>query len=243
MSSLTLHERELQNCYWRDRAKGMDPEEVEHCLRLFYSDAGQTWVAQFLTQSDSAYSVYDAYALHVLLSWWLDGFLAFAHVPVGVGPAGDRFAEENNARLGRLLAGFSATFAPTGGFGYCDDGTFAWAEPLQLLQRSGDGTAALIVEPGSLPLEVGRTRASRTIVHIICDCGVARWPYSAEHIALCVVTDAGVRAFSSNDDLRKPRSKADLTAALDAIHATRGSTVTFATTSASSRSGAAGGGR
>ncbi len=171
----TLHERELQDSYWRDRARGMNPEEVEHCLGLFYSEPGQTWVVHFLTQSNAAWDIYDAYALHALLSWWMDGFVAFAHVPVGARPTWDRLVEENNARLAGLPHGFRATFAPTGGFGYCDDGTFEWTEPLRLAQRVGDGVGELVVEPGSLPLEVGRTKSSRTLLHILCDCGVARW--------------------------------------------------------------------
>jgi hypothetical protein len=241
--SLTVHERDLQDAYWRDRAHGMDPEEVEHCLGLFYSEAGQTWVADFLTQSHAAWSFYDAYALHTLLSWWLDGFVSFAHVTVGVAPTWDRFVEENNARLARLPVGFRATFAPTGGFGYCDDGQFEWTEPLRFRQRSSDGATDIVVQPGSLPMEVGHTKASRTILHIVCDCGLARWPYNAKHIALCLVTDAGVHAFASNDNQRRPRAKGDLTAALDAVHATRATGAACADLGLTTSRGATGGGR
>lgn len=77
------------------------------------------------------------------------------------------------------------------------DGVLRWVEPIQMELSTGtafyspDRKAAPVVKvitvpPGSVPLEIGTTKASNTLFHCRLDRGVARWPYGHDRIRLFV---------------------------------------------------------
>lgn len=190
--SLSAHERNLQRACEADIAAGLSAEDVIRYQRMLERGTCPGWFADFLAQGDGRWDIYDGYALLLLSGWWFDGLVAFVHVHVGVGPAADRLVDENNKRLAGLPDWARAEFSPIVGSGYCDDGSFEWTRPLRLYTHGPDGKrASYVSKPWTLPLEVGRTTASRTLLHIAEDNGVARWPYGSNRITVCVATDAG----------------------------------------------------
>lgn len=194
--SRSAHERDLEISFEQDLARGLSHAEVRRHQEMLESSECPAWLADFLAQGRDRWSIYDGYALLVLLRWWVGGFISFASARVGVGPAADKMVDENNARLARLPSGFEAEFVPMIGSSYCDDGAFEWVKPLAL-EVFVDGAVRIYEhEPWSLPLEVGRTLASRTLLHIEQSGGVARWPYGSRHITVCRTTKAGIDAFA-----------------------------------------------
>lgn len=194
--STAAHERDLQYAFEEDVAGGLNAADVVRYQRTLERGECPAWLADFLAQGRERWSIYDGYALMLLDRWWFAGFVAFAHVRVGVGPAADRMVDENNARLAALPAGFRAEFVPMVGSSYCDDGSFGWTQALRFEVFSDGAKCAHVHEPWTLPLEVGRTTASRTLLHITQSGGVARWPYDARHITVCRTTKAGLEAFT-----------------------------------------------
>lgn len=200
MSYLARHEQALRASFERDLASGLDPEEPRRQLAMLSDGTCPRWLAVFLAQrSDGAYDLLDGYASYVLMSWWRDGWVAFAHTRVGVGPVADKLADENNARLSGLQPPYRARFAPMLASGYCDDGAFYWDARIQLGARAGSGSeASYFQDAGRAPFEVGLTKSSRTIQHLMDDGGVARWAYGSAFITLGLVTEAGREALGVN---------------------------------------------
>jgi hypothetical protein len=83
------------------------------------------------------------------------------------------------------------------------DGILRWTQPIRVLTSTD---TSLIIErrtktcrekdlildmmrtlpPGQVPLEIGYTKASKTLFHLLHDGGVARWPYGQQEIRLWV---------------------------------------------------------
>lgn len=192
----TAYDREFRRTCEDALARGLSYANVQRYLDMVENGTCPAWLSAFLRQGRERWSIYDGYALMLLDRWWFAGFVAFAHVRVGVDPVADRMVDENNARLARLPAGFRAEFAPMVGSSYCDDGNFGWTQPLRFEVFRDGAKHACVQEPWTLPLEVGRTMASRTLLHIMQSGGVARWPYDARHITVCRTTKAGQEAFT-----------------------------------------------
>lgn len=192
----TAYDRDFRRTCEDALARGLNYADVQRYLDMVANGTCPAWLSDFLRQGRERWSIYDGYALYLLSGWWFNGLISFAHVRVGVGPAADKMVEENNARLAALPAEFRAEFVPMVGSSYCDDGAFEWVKPLAL-EVFVDGAVRIYEhEPWSLPLEVGRTLASRTLLHIEQSGGVARWPYGSRHIIVCRTTKAGIDAFA-----------------------------------------------
>ncbi len=81
------------------------------------------------------------------------------------------------------------------------DGLLSWSEPIEaslstgIIGRDSDGRTRpvpvhFMIPPGSAPLEIGSSLASRTWTHLVMDSGrVARWPYGHSRIRLLVNFD------------------------------------------------------
>lgn len=188
----TLHERWLRNSFHAALRDGMDSKVLAAYLDDLLDRSEERPVARFLFQhSWDATTAYDAYAFGLLQTWYSTGLVAFVWVHVGAGPESDRSGDENNLILAGLPAGFSATFEPGRGSGSLDDGRFSWALPIRAEMYVSGRRMALVQPEGRCPLEVGFTRSSRTLRHIIDDGALARWPYESERIMLGILTPAG----------------------------------------------------
>lgn len=80
-----------------------------------------------------------------------------------------------------------------------DDGTLSWDEPARIERSSGTsfigpcsrvGMKRILmpatIEPWSVPLEIGSSSPSRTLLHLVEEGGAARWPYGADWITLFI---------------------------------------------------------
>ena len=137
------------------------------------------------------YDIYDAYAFAVIHTEIFLGKIATAHVNLGATPHGDKEVDYHDA----ILADspdciFSGTFYG----GLADqDGNFTWKSPVKFtLQRVNEETGTLLepstipLPPLTVPLEVGYTKGSRSLLHLRIERGLARWPYGSEWVTIFV---------------------------------------------------------
>ncbi len=110
----------------------------------------------------------DAYMFSLLWNLLQDDKITWIDIPVGATPSADHFVKENNAKLSKLPAPFSATFWRSS---KDEDGVLLWGRRVA-------------------PLEVGTTSAFTTW-HRLCfrSASVARWPYGRDFIRLYTLRD------------------------------------------------------
>jgi len=125
------------------------------------------------------HTIYDAYAFCQMRCLIASSDVLRFTVDVGCDPYSDRQIALNNAALSDLPAPFTALFRPEAGRGANSDGHLEWDKKIMAFVYDGTG---MQVDPISIPLEVGTTLASRTLVHVYQDRGVARWPYGSDKI-------------------------------------------------------------
>jgi len=126
------------------------------------------------------------------------GYYASGRIRVGATPSADRERAENAAHLANLPEPFTAYLDLEQNGAECD-GTLTWAThismtrstgvPLLLTCHADEPTPVYTtahVPPRTVPLEVGYTMPSRTLLHLNHRGGVARWPYGSEDIYLLV---------------------------------------------------------
>lgn len=126
------------------------------------------WFVDFVVQRGRGdLDVVDAYCVAAVLARYRKGELSFFRVAVGSAPKPDADREGNQRLLRALPPPLTATVDP----GTDDDGWFQ------------DGKS-------SVPLEIGTTASSRTLMHLEFRDGLARWPYFCEHLLVAKRTDA-----------------------------------------------------
>lgn len=123
-----------------------------------------------------------------------------AQVLIGAagGPVVDSHREENAAQLADLPDPFQAAVDADQNRAECD-GTLKWDAPIVLDAATGvvlldscrrgvkqPVSIVTTVAPGWAPLEIGTTLASRTLLHLLEEGAVARWPYGSDCIRLLV---------------------------------------------------------
>lgn len=118
-------------------------------------------------------------------------------IGVGETPRPDADREGNAAALARLPHPFRAHVDMEQN-NASQDGTLCWEGPIRvglctgLIARHADGTTHPLpvfftIPAGMAPLEIGSTKPSRTLAHLIDGEGsVARWPYGSSRIRLIV---------------------------------------------------------
>lgn len=143
--------------------------------------------------------------------WPYDQIAAFAHMhsqimsgdvaevqltTFGATPDADRERERNAVALASLPRPFVAEVDQDQNCADFD-GMLRWVEPIRMELSTDipfiapDGRTepvkmVITVKPGSVPLEIGTTKASNTLFHCRRDGGVARWPYGHDRIRLFV---------------------------------------------------------
>jgi len=144
----------------------------------------------------------------------MGGRVAHVGIYVGGGPYADRARAKNAARLSAAASPFVATLDMEQN-GHTGDGWLRWTEPISLHKSTGlpyiepDGSELPLyiptaVAPGSVPLEVGTSKASVTYWHLRLHGGVARWPYGSNWIRLLLDT----KRFPHNPGLVPAESRA-----------------------------------
>lgn len=137
---------------------------------------------------DNAYTLEDAYCFAWLHYFIYMGEVAIAAIHVGHTPGRDAAHRLNNEYLSSLTPPFRGKFwggIPGGGGGA--DGYVEWAMPINAAVRYFDEDTDIhestwvILPPGRAQLEVGDTRAEKTLLQIQ-QSNLARWPYGSEYI-------------------------------------------------------------
>ena len=142
----------------------------------------------------SSYDIYDAYAFAQVHTQILTGKVAIILVNVGATPRGDKEVDYHNAILADSP---SYMFFGTFYGGLADqDGSFTWKSNVKFNVQRYDGATKKMrkprpvsVAPRTVPLEVGYTKGSRTMLHLGEEHGLARWPYGSESITVFVTID------------------------------------------------------
>lgn len=110
------------------------------------------------------------------------------------GPDSDRGG--NAAALADLPAPFTA-LVDAGQNCAGQDGWLSWSEPIIMSVSTGSPvtepggttypeTAECLIAPGRVPLEIGTTKPSNTLLHLRSHRGVGRWAYGHDRILLLV---------------------------------------------------------
>lgn len=162
---------------------------VSRVLRLLMEGHWEQPYVDSLVQKWSRYEydIYDAYAFAQCHAALRVGSVLHATVRVAAGPRADKQVSENNRMLKQLPAPFFAQFR---GNNQDDDGFLAWHEPVLFHRMHAAGQDELTpIPPSTLPLEIGYTDASRTLLHFAQERGVARWPYGSDTLHLYKVID------------------------------------------------------
>ena len=109
------------------------------------------------------------------------GLVGRALIGVEGRPGRDADREGNAVKLADLPPPFRAAVNPDQNLAD-QDGFLSWSTPIEVEA----GSVCVTVPPGRVPLEIGSTKPSRTLLHVAMDHGVARWPYASEDIHLFV---------------------------------------------------------
>lgn len=110
-------------------------------------------------------------------------------INIGRTPSADAKRGANAAALSALPGPFVAE-VDLAQNGADADGHFAWTAPINVnMYIEGDTPVACEMSPRSIPLEIGSTAPSRTLLHVARDLGVARWAYGSEHLLLFLNLD------------------------------------------------------
>ena len=127
----------------------------------------------------------------------MSGEFAMALLEVGEVPAGDADRRVNAERLARMHPAFAARLDAEQSNAE-GDGEVCWTASIRAQRSTGrplSGGAtpspqlsAHEVPPGCVPLEIGLTFPSRTLLHLLKHGGVARWPYQSTVVALLLNT-------------------------------------------------------
>ena len=142
-----------------------------------------------------------------LFGFWLQDLQArYGRVRVAVHatPAADADREANTAAMAGLPPPFTAIVDPRQKNADAD-GVLRWSRPITVQANVADSafyvhcpqhatrtaeplTVPITIRPGEVPLEIGSTLPSRTVLHM-SRLGVARWPYDVQEIWLFLNLD------------------------------------------------------
>lgn len=129
----------------------------------------------------------------------MSGEFAVALLEVGDMPAGDADRHVNAERLARVHPAFAARLDAEQSNAE-GDGEVCWTAPIRAQRSAGRPLSGDVapspelttheVQPGCVPLEIGLTFPSRTLMHLLKHGGVARWPYQSTVVALLLNTQS-----------------------------------------------------
>ena len=157
----------------------------------FYDQEYVDVVMQPHAMNQDSWDIYDAFAFMKCTPYFHKPHGVY-EFEIGVTPERDRFRKENQSALDQIAGPASATVAPQShGVVTGDDGFFEFKETPHWFDQSRS----------TIPLEIGATNASTTYFHLVCNGGVARWPYGRDYITAVYVNPQQV-----NNDFSQPAS-------------------------------------
>ncbi len=205
---ISTHKRAVMEVVDRMMAESQEAREClyEYQQKLHAGLFSQSHVDAILQKwNHSGYDIYDAYAFSRVHSQLCSGSIVSARVDISAMPRGDKEIEYHNSVLNKRE---SRLFFGEFWGGLADsDGYLTWVKPLEfevgkcILDDDTIERKSVLIKPRRVPLEVGTTEGSRTIVHLGFDGGLARWPYGSEEIHVYVVIDDSIRAGHQLDAL------------------------------------------
>lgn len=185
----------------------MSTEDGAKALQIYFSGLKEgRWssdyvdaIGQHAWLKPTQWPMKQVYAFMMVHAMLMDGEVGQVQISTHGGPAADREREQNQRSISDLLGPFVATVDPdqkTSGYG---DGWLEWDEPIQVEQSVGvpfiepSGHTEPVIKvrtlpPGSVPLEIGTTHASKTLEHLTRFKGLARWSYGSDRIRLFMRT-------------------------------------------------------
>jgi hypothetical protein len=195
MAGATWHERAIERKI--DRMIVDDPGSAMTFLRLArdLNHKEGHWhpdLVDIVVQGEGGrYDIHDAYCYAVFLGFLTRRKVAFRTFGTDGPPARDREKEQNDA-IFRGLDPESPFFGEFHGGAGDSDGVFGWRKPIEMYLIAPDTPEeyeVIEVPPTILPLEVGTTMGSRTLLHLMEDRGIARWPYGHDILHCFYVVD------------------------------------------------------
>jgi hypothetical protein len=192
----TIHE-DMAEALLDDMLRANDgPEQLADTRALFRAgDFDEDYVAAIgQTQHAPAYWPMEQMAAYQSIH---TGLMSgeFAHIPISVGadPGADADRTGNSMKLEGLHEAFRARLDMDQN-GAEADGRFWWPETIRAQRSSGLGLVEEhettpvymphAVPAACVPLEVGYSKPSCTLLHMWRDGGVARWPYGSDVVHL-----------------------------------------------------------
>lgn len=162
------------------------------------------WADAFFQNYRAGMTIADVYGFALCWHHLMSGHIGHATIYVGSTPNSDLLSEENQAALNDLPAPFRALVDPGRGAAAENDGMLSWDAPITLTRTFGDDGEqrfeTWLREPSCLPLEIGTTAVSTTLLHLRGGAGVARWAYESKEI---IVLAAHPTLFVSMETLMK----------------------------------------
>lgn len=179
-----------------------DPDEVAALAQVAEGLRHHRYPASFVavvgqTREQPAYWPPEQTAAFTYVTYRLaHGLIARRRIPVGATPRPDSDREGNAARLSSIARPFAASLDMEQN-GADSDGILTWGQPVTAWRATGvrilnahvqHGTihAPFDLKPYSVPLEVGYTKPSRTMHHLLTEGAVARWAYDSTAIDLLI---------------------------------------------------------
>jgi hypothetical protein len=159
--------------------QAVDNPDFAHALfvgltRLKKGEFSREIVDVVLQKEDGEYNIYDAYGVGSMYASLQRGEAAVTFLDVPDVPRRDRNRDENDRILKHVRRSFTADFY--GGPGD-EDGFVDWQDGEIFFTVADEKQEALRLKAGTVPLEVGTTEVSRTLLHLVQELGLARWPY------------------------------------------------------------------
>ena len=130
--------------------------------------------------------IYDAAFFADIHTGIQSGQILTALIDLEEEPSADKMIEENKTKLASLPSPFHSTIWC--GTADCD-GELGWRSSIKCGQIVGDIEKSELIQPRTVPLEIGDTEAWTTLAHLGREGGLARWPYGSKKIYLFVTVD------------------------------------------------------
>jgi hypothetical protein len=185
---LTLHERYVKETVDQHCLENPDLAALIFNRLAWIKEGQYTQIhLDIVTQKTCQdYSIYDAYCLVRIEALMMERKFAHREIKVAGNPRPDREDEENNRLLTNMPGSFEARFY---GGPRDDDGFLKWGREEAFFRVYEEGKDVVVLRPSVVPLEVGTTKSSRTLFHLMFDRGIARWPYGSSSIHIFKVIE------------------------------------------------------
>ncbi len=159
---------------------------VDTCLNLRNNKYPQDWVDAIFQNMNTGLSLTDAYVFAQIWTMLQNGDIVTAEIIVDSFPEREANMQKNEETLNDLPSPFISQICS--GAGEPEDGIIEWTHHILMRQHNTD--RAIKIDKWSSPLEIGFTNASRTLLHLVSECTIARWSYESSSIKLLTLVNS-----------------------------------------------------